>query len=234
MEIINLHSREVFSNEGRGVAVIVDEPNLKIDQIGLESGKAVPVYKVDAPMTIQVVHGDGLFFVAGESVRIGPGKLLRIPAGSSLGILNNSEASLVFLVIKAPQQEAMPKQSFLNSKAGAFVNLVDFAPLKPGTEEAFQEWFRHSSEVFAKHPGFISRTLLGPIEGSRRYAAVVEHESKETFMDMHLSDDREQLFQEVEPLILGESKPHFYRLLTSHRSKKQEQPGVGGQRQGHG
>jgi len=220
MEIINLHSREVFSNEGRGVAVIVEEPNLKIDQIGLEPGKAVPVHKVDAPMTIQVVRGDGLFFVAGESFGIGPGKLLRIPAGSSLGILNNSEASLVFLVIKTPPQEAIPGQSFLNSQAGAFVNLVDFAPPKPGKEEAFQEWFRHSSEVFAKHPGFISRTLLGPIEGSSRYAAIVEHESKETFMDMHLSDDRVELFQEVEPLILGESKPHFYRLLTSHRSSK--------------
>ena len=220
MEIINLHSREVFSNEGRGVAVLVEEPNLKIDQIGLEPGKAVPVHKVDAPMTIHVVRGEGLFFVGGESVRIEPGKLLRIPAGSSLGILNNSEASLVFLVIETPQQDAMPRQSFLNSQAGAFVNLIDFAPLKPGKEEAFQEWFRHSSEVFAKHPGFISRTLLGPIEGSIRYAAVVEHESKETFMDMHLSDDREQLFREVESLILGESKPQFYHLLTSHRSKK--------------
>jgi quercetin dioxygenase-like cupin family protein/heme-degrading monooxygenase HmoA len=217
MEIIDLYSREVFSHEGRGVASLVEEPNLKIDQIGLEPGKAIPVHKADAPMTIQVVRGEGVFFVGGESVRMGPGKLLRIPVGSSLGILNDSEAPLVFLVINTPQQDAMPRESFLNSQAGVFVNLVDFAPLKPGKEEAFQEWFRHSSDVFAKHTGFISRTLLGPIEGSSRYAAVVEHESKETFMDMHLSDDREQLFQEVEPLILGESKPHFYQLLTSHR-----------------
>jgi quercetin dioxygenase-like cupin family protein/heme-degrading monooxygenase HmoA len=220
MEIIDLHSREVFSNQGRGVATVVEEPNLKIDQIGLEPGKAVPVHQVDAPMTIQVVRGEGLFFVGGESVRVGPGKLLRIPTGSSMGILNDSEASLVFLVIKTPQRDAMPRQSFINSRAGVFVNLIDFAPLKPGKEEAFKEWFRHSSEVFAKHPGFISRTLLGPIEGGSRYAAIVEHESKETFMDMHLSDDREQLFHEVEPLILGESKPHFYHLLTSHLSKK--------------
>jgi quercetin dioxygenase-like cupin family protein/heme-degrading monooxygenase HmoA len=220
MEIIDLHSREVFSHEGRGVAALVEEPNLKIDQIGLEPGKGVPIHKVDAPMTIQVVRGEGLFFVGGESVRVGPGKLLRIPMGSSLGILNNSEVSLVFLLIKTPQQGAMPRQSFINSQAGVFVNLIDFAPLKPGKEEAFQEWFHHSSEVFAKHPGFISRTLLGPIEGGSRYAAIVEHESKETFMDMHLSDDREQLFHEVEPLILGESKPHFYHLLTSHRGKK--------------
>jgi quercetin dioxygenase-like cupin family protein/heme-degrading monooxygenase HmoA len=217
MEIINLHSREVFGSEGRGVAALVDEPNLKIDQIGLEPGKAIPLHRVDAPITIQVVRGEGIFFVDGESARVGPGKLIPIPMGAGMGILNDSEASLVFLVIKTPRQEAIPRESFLDSRAGVFVNLIDFAPLKPGKEEAFQEWFRRSSEVFAKHPGFISRTLLGPIEGSSRYAAIVEHESKETFMDMHLSDDREQLFHEVEPLILGESKPHFYRLLTSHR-----------------
>ena len=122
MEIINLQSREVFGSDGRGIAAVVEEPNLKIDQIGLELGKAVPVHKVDASMTIQVVRGEGLFFVGGESVRVGPGKLLRIPMGSSLGIMNDSEASLVFLVIKTPQQDAMPRQSFINSRAGVFVN----------------------------------------------------------------------------------------------------------------
>ena len=105
MEIIDLHSREVFSNEGRGVASLVDEPNLKINQIGLESGRAVPVHTADAPVTIQVVRGEGVFFVEGETVRIGPGKLLRIPLGASMGIVNDSEASLVFLVIKTPQPE---------------------------------------------------------------------------------------------------------------------------------
>ncbi|OGP85232.1 MAG: hypothetical protein A2V87_07340 [Deltaproteobacteria bacterium RBG_16_58_17] len=105
----------------------------------------------------------------------------------------------------------------MSAQKGLFVNLVDFAPLKPGKEGAFAEWFRRSSEVFAKHPGFISRTLLGPIEGGSRYAAIVEHESKETFMDMHLSDDREQLFHQVEPLLLGSSTPYFYERLISYR-----------------
>ena len=68
------------------------------------------------------------------------------------------------------------------------------------------------AEVFTKHPGFISRTLLKPIERGNHYAAVVEHESKDTFMDMHLSDDREELFHQVEPLVLGASKPSFLRI----------------------
>jgi quercetin dioxygenase-like cupin family protein/heme-degrading monooxygenase HmoA len=216
MEIIDLHSREVFSHEGRGVASLVEEPNLKIRQIGLESGRAVPVHTADAPVTIQVIRGEGVFFVEGETVRMGPGKLLRIPSGASMGIVNDSEASLVILVIKTPKHSF--RESAVGGGKGIFINLVDFAPLKPGKEEAFREWFRHSSEVFARHKGFISRTLLGPIEGGTRYAAIVEHESKETFMDMHLSDDREELTRQTEPLILGESKPHFYELLDSHRN----------------
>jgi quercetin dioxygenase-like cupin family protein/heme-degrading monooxygenase HmoA len=219
MEIIDLHSREVFSHEGRGVASLVEESYLKIRQIGLEPGKAVPDHTADAPVTIQVIHGEGVFFVDGETVRLGPGKLLRIPLGSSMGIVNDSESSLVFLVIKTPHPDTSSRDSAISGKAGIFINLVDFAPLKPGKEEAFREWFRRSSDIFARHKGFISRTLLGPIEGGSRYAAIIEHESKETFMDMHLSDDREELTRQTESLLLGESKPHFYELLDSQRSK---------------
>ena len=71
-------------------------------------------------------------------------------------------------------------------------------------------------DLFAKHQGF-SRTLLKSTEGAGRYAAVVEHESKETFMAMHLSDDREALFKKVETLIDGMPEPHFYCVAASYR-----------------
>jgi heme-degrading monooxygenase HmoA/quercetin dioxygenase-like cupin family protein len=210
MNVIDLKSREVFGNEGRGIAVLVEEPHLTIRQLGLEPGKSVPVHTTDAPVFIE----------DGESFRIGPGKLLRIAQGVSMGITNDSDKPLVVLAIRTPTPEEAPRDTALGGKAGSFVNLVDFAPVKPGKQEVFLDWFRRSSEVFARHPGFISRTLLGPIEGGSRYAAIVEHESKETFMDMHLSDDRAQLFQEVEPLVLGASTPHFYEMLISYRDNK--------------
>jgi len=217
MEMIDLFSREVFGDEGRGIALLVDEPNLQIRQIGLEPGKAVPVHTVDASVTLQVLRGEGIFFVEGETMKMGPGKLLRIPSEASMGVVNDSQLPLVLLVIKTPQPEPLSRTATVGGAKGSFINLVDFAPLKPGKEEAFREWFRRSSEVFSRHKGFISRTLLGPIEGGSRYAALVEHESKETFMDMHLSDDREDLTHQAEPLFLGESKPHFYELLETHR-----------------
>jgi quercetin dioxygenase-like cupin family protein/heme-degrading monooxygenase HmoA len=220
MDIIDLKSREVFGNDGRGIAALVEEPHLTIRQLGLEPGKGIPVHTTDAPVTIQVIRGEGVFIENGESFRIGPGKLLRIPRGASMGIANDSDEPLVILAIRTPVSEEAPRDTALGGKRGVYVNFVDFAPVKPGKQEPFLEWFRRSSEVFARHRGFISRTLLAPIEGGSRYGALIEHESKETFLDMHLSDDRAQLFQEVEPLVLGASTPHFYELLMSYRTGK--------------
>jgi heme-degrading monooxygenase HmoA len=103
------------------------------------------------------------------------------------------------------------------NREGSFVNLIRFPPLKAGKDEEFREWFKHSSELFAIHQGFISRTLLKSTEGTDRYAAIVEHESKETFMAMHLSDDRQALFKKVETLIDGMPEPHFYKVAATRR-----------------
>lgn len=217
MDLIDLRKREVFSHEGRGIASLIEEPNLMISQVGLEPGKEIPVQTAEAPLTLQVIRGEGVFSSGDQSVRMGPGKLLRIAEGASMGIRNESAIPLVFLVIKTPAAAGPTRESILAGKPGTFINMIDFAPLKPGKDEPFREWFHHSSEILAKHPGFISRTLLGPIEGGSRYAAVIEHESKDTFMDMQLSDDREKLFHKAESLVLGPSIPRFYETILSYR-----------------
>ena len=100
---------------------------------------------------------------------------------------------------------------------GAFVNLVNFPPIRPGKEAEFLEWFSWTNELYAKHEGFISRTLLKPTERGPNYAAIVEHASKETFMAMHLSKDRKEAFKRVEPLFEGSPTPHFYEVVISHK-----------------
>lgn len=65
-----------------------------------------------------------------------------------------------------------------------FIVIVNFPPIQPGKDAEFREWFAQTNEEFGKHDGFISRRLLKPINGGN-YAAVVEHESHETFMKMH-------------------------------------------------
>ena len=199
MERINLKEKEVFKKEGRGMANVVDEPYLLINQVCLEPGQNVPEHQANSNVTLQVLSGKGTFFIGKEKgVKAGPGNLLRIPLNFTMSIQNESTERLAFLVIKTPHPDVVKKDSPEDkSREGRFVNLITFPPLKPGKDGEFREWFRQSSDLFAKHQGFISRTLLKSTEGADRYAAVVEHESKETFMAMHLSDDRQSLFKKV-------------------------------------
>jgi heme-degrading monooxygenase HmoA len=67
-----------------------------------------------------------------------------------------------------------------------FVNVVKFPPIRVGKDEEFKEWFAWSNQEFSKHKGFIRRRLLKPMKGGS-YAAIVEHESYDTFMAMHTS-----------------------------------------------
>ena len=94
-----------------------------------------------------------------------------------------------------------------------FVNMVHFPPIKSGKDAEFREWFAWSNEEFAKHKGFIRRQLLKPREGGN-YAAVVEHESYETFMAMHESPTQAEASKRVKPMFDGEPKPEFYEVVV--------------------
>jgi len=218
MERINLKEKELFKKEGRGMASLVDETYLLINQVCLEPGQNVPEHRANSNVTLQVISGEGTFSNGNEKVKVGPGNLLRVPLNSSMSIQNESPQRLVFLVIKTPHPDAVKKDSPVDkNREGSFVNLINFPPLKPGKDGEFREWFGRSSELFAKHQGFISRTLLKSTEGTERYAAVVEHESKETFMAMHLSDERQSLFGQVEKLIDGMLEPQFYNVAATRQ-----------------
>jgi quercetin dioxygenase-like cupin family protein/heme-degrading monooxygenase HmoA len=216
MELINLKEKEAFKKEGRGMANLVDKPYLLINQVCLEAGQNVPEHQANSNVTLQVISGEGTFSIGKEKIKAGQGNLLRVPLNSTMSIQNESPERLIFLVIKTPHPDAVKKDSPEDkNKEGRFVNLIKFPVVKPGKEKEFQEWFKHSSKLFAKHQGFISRTLLKSKEDDGQYAAVVEHESKETFMAMHLSDERQMLFKKVETLIDGKPEPDFYEVVTT-------------------
>lgn len=85
-------------------------------------------------------------------------------------------------------------------------------PLKPGKDEAFRAWFAWSNEAYARHEGFISRRLLVPQEGGN-YAAIVEHESYESFMAMHTSPTQAEVNERITPLLAGRPSPEFYETV---------------------
>lgn len=96
-----------------------------------------------------------------------------------------------------------------------FVNIVEFPELKPEKDEAFRQWFRESNAVYEAFPGFISRRLLLPTERHGGYAAIVEHESQQTFMAMHTSPEREAMWAKVQPLLDGTPAPSFYEVIEA-------------------
>ena len=102
MNIINLKEKEVFKKEDRGFANLIDEKYLQINQVCLEPGQEVPHHNANSNVTLTVVYGEGTFQVGDEMVKMGPGKLLRVPFQSPMSIKNESREGLAFLVIKAP------------------------------------------------------------------------------------------------------------------------------------
>ncbi|MDP3629825.1 MAG: antibiotic biosynthesis monooxygenase [Actinomycetota bacterium] len=93
-----------------------------------------------------------------------------------------------------------------------FVNIIHFPPVREGKDAEFREWFEWSNEVYSGWPGFISRKLLQPRDGGN-YAALVQHESYETFMAMHTSDDQAGAKIRVHDLLEGSPKPEFYEAV---------------------
>lgn len=93
-----------------------------------------------------------------------------------------------------------------------FIVIIDFPPIQPGKDAEFREWFVQTNEDFGKHEGFISRRLLNPIKGGN-YAAIVEHESQETFMKMHSTPDHAKASELVAPLFNGSRSPQFYDVI---------------------
>jgi heme-degrading monooxygenase HmoA len=94
-----------------------------------------------------------------------------------------------------------------------FVVIINFPPIKEGRDAEFREWFFWSGNQFTGYNGLISRKLLKPLEGGT-YAAIVEHESRETFMAMQNSPEHAETGKRVEPLLDGHPTPHFYELVV--------------------
>ncbi len=95
-----------------------------------------------------------------------------------------------------------------------FINLVEFPPIDAGRDEKFREWFEWSNRVYERFPGFISRRLLKARDEAGGYWAIVEHESEASFMAMHTSPERAEVWARVEPLLVGTPTPRFLDVVV--------------------
>ena len=93
-----------------------------------------------------------------------------------------------------------------------FIVIINFPPIKAGKDDEFRKWFVQTNKEFAKYKGFISRRLLKPLKGGN-YAAIVEHESQETFMAMNNGPAHAEAGKRVGPLFDGSPSPQFYEVI---------------------
>jgi heme-degrading monooxygenase HmoA len=98
-------------------------------------------------------------------------------------------------------------------KVAMFIVIISFPPIKTGKDEEFREWFAWSNKEFAEQKGLICRRLLKPLNGGN-YAAIVEHESHETFTAMHNSPKHGEVGKRVAPLLDGHETPQFYNVIV--------------------
>ena len=98
-----------------------------------------------------------------------------------------------------------------------FVTIVNFPPVKTGKHGEFFEWFMKTNKDFEQQYGFIRRKLLKPMNGST-YAALIEHESYETFMAMHKSDELLEVVKVLaDQLIQLGFKKNDFELATTYK-----------------
>jgi heme-degrading monooxygenase HmoA len=93
-----------------------------------------------------------------------------------------------------------------------FVVIINFPPIKAGKDSEFLGWFAGTNKTFADYKGLIGRRLLKPMKGGN-YAAIVEHESQETFMAMHNSPAHNEASNSLGPLCDGHPIPQFYEVI---------------------
>ena len=90
--------------------------------------------------------------------------------------------------------------------------VIQFPPIKSGKDAERREWLVWSNQEYAKHKGFIRRKLLKPHKGGN-YVTLMEHDSYDTFIDMHSSPTQAASQQRLKPLLDGSPRAQFYEVV---------------------
>src|SRR5512138_2503787 len=93
-----------------------------------------------------------------------------------------------------------------------FVNIMQFPVIPEEKDMQFRQWFKQTNEQYANYPGFISRRLL-KARKQGNYAALIEHESFETFMAMHTSPSQSEAFEQLKSIIEGGPTAQFFDVV---------------------
>ena len=80
-------------------------------------------------------------------------------------------------------------------------------------EPEFKKWFCESNKILENFDGFISRRLLESQDGSHRI--IVEHKSKETFVNMHQSSEHAELHEQASTFMEKPAIRKSYQVIVN-------------------
>ena len=93
-------AKAVFAADGPKPQFLIDTPNFKVLDVGLEAGGQIPAHPGEAAM-YHFLEGTGLMTVGDEAFEIKPGVTVVVPSGMKRGM--NAKTRVVFLGSKGEQ-----------------------------------------------------------------------------------------------------------------------------------
>ncbi len=101
--VIKLQEHAQWRAEGMGKSTVFESPRLMVGLNAFEPGQSHTLHAhADMDKVYQVVEGRGCFLLEGRSVQLAAGEMLIAPAGVPHGVVNDSDARLLVMVVLAP------------------------------------------------------------------------------------------------------------------------------------
>ena len=90
--------RALGAGDDKEVSVLLDASQLKLAVVTLRRGTALPPHSTPVPATVQVLEGEGLIHVGGESMAVTQGSLVLLAAGAEHDVVPTPGSDMILLV----------------------------------------------------------------------------------------------------------------------------------------
>lgn len=101
--VIRLREHAQWRPDSMGKSTVFESSRLMVGLNAFEPGQSHTLHAhADMDKVYQVVEGEGRFLLEGRSVQLSQGEMLVAPAGVPHGVVNDTNARLLVLVILAP------------------------------------------------------------------------------------------------------------------------------------
>jgi quercetin dioxygenase-like cupin family protein len=100
--VIDLFDQVPYTDDGFGKRFLMDQDHLKLIQVALKPGQAVPPHNTNGEVNILILKGELTIHLAGVEHLARQGMLIPVGYDTPMQIQNLSQIDATFLIIKTP------------------------------------------------------------------------------------------------------------------------------------